>query len=286
MPELPEVETMVREVRPALVGRTIREATLSHTDVLRGVTGRRFIATLRGAQIDQVTRRAKHAVIRLGHHRLVVQPGMTGSLQTQDPPLTPAQRRYAVLRARLDDGRLLIYRDIRRIGTLRLLDEKGWKAYEARLGPEPLDPSFTPAVLAAAMKRTRQAAKKALMDQRLVVGVGNIYANEALYAAGIDPSRRADSLKQDAVERLHAAVVRILAAAIESEGSTIRDYQTGTGQPGGFQLELKVYDRQGQPCPQCGTLLAGTHAIDARITVFCYRCQGLKAGGREGGMGA
>jgi len=289
MPELPEVETMVREVRPALVGRTIREATLSHTNVLRGVTSRRFLATLRGARVDQVTRRAKHAVIHLGAHRLVVQPGMTGSLQTQDAPLTTAQRRYAVLRARLDDGRLLIYRDIRRIGTLRLLDERGWKAYEARLGPEPLDPSFTPAVLGLAMRRTRQAAKKALMDQRLVVGVGNIYANEALFAAGIDPSRRADRLDAAAIERLHAAVVRILTAAIDSEGSTIRDYQTGTGQPGNFQLALKVYEREGEPCLQCGTVLAGTHAIDARITVFCYRCQGLgaeRAGGAKRAEGA
>jgi len=116
------------------------------------------------------------------------------------------------------------------------------------------------------------------MDQRLVVGVGNIYANEALYAAGIDPSRRADRLDDAAIERLHAAVVRILAAAIESEGSTIRDYQTGTGRPGNFQLELKVYDRQGEPCRQCGTLLTGTHAIDARMTVFCYRCQGRRDG--------
>jgi formamidopyrimidine-DNA glycosylase len=139
-------------------------------------------------------------------------------------------------------------------------------------------------VLGLAMRRTRQAAKKALMDQRLVVGVGNIYANEALYAAGIDPSRRADRLDEAAIERLHAAVVRILTAAIDSEGSTIRDYQTGTGQPGNFQLEFKVYEREGEPCLQCGTLLAGTHAIDARITVFCYRCQG-QAGGREGGNG-
>ncbi len=274
MPELPEVETMVREVRPALVGRTIQQASLSHTDVLRGVTGRRFIATLRGARVDQVSRRAKLAVIGIGTHRLVVQPGMTGSLQTQDPPLSTEHRRYAVLQARLDDGRLLIYRDIRRIGTLRLLDERGWRAYEARLGPEPLDPGFIPVVLGRAMARTRQAVKKALMDQRLLAGVGNIYANEALFAAGIDPSRRADQLSPDEIARLHAAVVRILTAAIAAEGSTIRDYQTGTGQPGNFQLELLVYGREGEPCRRCGTRLTGTHAIDARITVFCHRCQG------------
>jgi len=156
MPELPEVETMVREVRPALVGRTIRVASLSHTDVLRGVSGRRFLATLRGARVEQVTRRAKHAVIRLGAHRLVVQPGMTGSLQTQDAPLTTAQRRYAVLRARLDDGRLLIYRDIRRIGTLRLLDERGWKAYETRLGPRRSRPRYSASLWVGPGRRSRR----------------------------------------------------------------------------------------------------------------------------------
>ena len=158
---------------------------------------------------------------------------MTGSLQTQDAPLSTAQRRYAVLRARLDDGRLLIYRDIRRIGTLRLLDERGWKSLRGTARPRAAR-SLVHArrCSALALGRTRQAVKKALMDQRLVVGVGNIYANEALYAAAIDPSRRADRLDDAAIERLHAAVVRILTAAIESEGSTIRDYQTGTGQPG------------------------------------------------------
>jgi formamidopyrimidine-DNA glycosylase len=283
MPELPEVETMVREVRPALVGRTIGDVRLSHSDVLRGITARPLLAGLRGATIDEVSRRAKHAVVRIGGRRLVVQPGMTGSLQTQDAPLDREQQRYAVLRATLDDGRLLIYRDIRRIGTLRFLDESGWQTYSARLGPEPLDPSFSPDDLRRAFSRTRQAVKKALMDQRVVVGIGNIYANETLFAAGIDPSRPAATIGMTEAESLHGHVVRILRAAIDAEGTTIRNYQTGTGQPGNFQLELFVYGREGEPCRRCGSLLAGTHAIDARITVFCWRCQGGQAGSRAGG---
>jgi len=273
MPELPEVETIVRDIRPALVGRTIREASLSHTDVLRGVSRRRLIASLTGATVRDVSRRAKHAVIRLDVLRLVVQPGMTGSLIVHRRPLTREEQRYAVLQAALDDGHRLVFRDVRRIGTLLLLDERGWAAYDAALGPEPLTPEFTAERLAETVGGTRQAIKKALMDQRLVAGVGNIYANEALFAAGIDPSRAASRLGGDEFTRLHSHLRRILAAAVESSGTTFRDYRTGTGQPGNFQLELFVYGREGEPCRRCGTTLTGTHALDARITVFCHRCQ-------------
>jgi formamidopyrimidine-DNA glycosylase len=273
MPELPEVETIVRDLRPALIGRTIRSATLSHTDVLRGVARPRLLSTLKGATIRDLTRRAKHAVADLGEFRLVVQPGMTGSLQVHERPLSREEARYAVLRAPLDDGRELVYRDVRRIGTLLLLNQKQWTAYDARIGPEPLSSNFTAEAFRTTLSRTRQAIKKALMDQRLLAGVGNIYANEALFAAGIDPSRPASKIEPEAYRRLYAEVRRILQAAIDSEGTTFRDYRTGTGQPGSFQLELQVYEREGQPCRNCGTRLAGTHAIDARITVFCYRCQ-------------
>ena len=226
-----------------------------------------------GATVHAVTRRAKHAVIDLGGDRLVVQPGMTGSLIVYDRPLTPEERRYAVLRAPLDDGRELVYRDVRRIGTLQLLDAEAWSRYSGAIGPEPLAPEFTPAQLGGALGRSRQAVKKVLMDQRHLAGVGNIYANEALFAAGIDPSKPARRLTPDDHRRLHAEMQRILAAAIASSGSTVRDYRTGTGQAGNFQLELLVYGREGEPCRRCGTRLTGTHEIDARISVFCHRCQ-------------
>jgi formamidopyrimidine-DNA glycosylase len=273
MPELPEVETIVQDIRPALVGRTIREVSLSHADVLRRVSRRRLIKSLTGATVREVSRRAKHAVIRLDSQRLVVQPGMTGSLIVHERALTPDEQRYAVLQAGLDDGHWLVFRDVRRIGTLLLLDDRSWARYDAALGPEPLALEFSAERFAEAIGRTRQAVKKALMDQRLLAGVGNIYANEALFAAGIDPSRPAIRLTGEELARLHLEVRRILAAAIASSGTTFRDYRTGTGQPGNFQLELFVYGREGEPCRQCGTRLTGTHAIDARITVFCHRCQ-------------
>ena len=273
MPELPEVETIVRDLRPELVGRRFLDATLSHSDVLRGVTAAALVQELTGAEVRSVARRAKHAVLELGARRLVVQPGMSGSLVIHDRPLTDAERRYAVLRIRLDDGRTLVYRDVRRLGTVLLLDEAGWAAYTEAIGPEPLDPGFTAEQLGAALGRSRQAVKKVIMDQRHLAGVGNIYANEALFAAGLDPSKPANLLTADDHHRLHAEIRRILLAAIASQGTTFRDYRTGTGARGNFQLELSVYGREGAPCRICGTRLAGTHAIDARISVFCHRCQ-------------
>lgn len=273
MPELPEVETIVRELRPRIVGRSLHEVRLSHDDVLRGVTRRRLLRGLEGASVRALGRRAKHAVFDLGDRRLVVQPGMTGSLVVHDRPLSADESRYAVLSARLSDGRRLVYRDVRRLGTLLLLDQRGWQTYDRAIGPEPLDSAFTPDCLADILAGSRQAVKKVLMDQRRIAGVGNIYANEALFAAGIDPSRAANRVRPDEARRLHAELARILRAAIDSNGTTFRDYRTGTGEPGNFQLELFVYGREGEPCKVCGTRLTGTHLIDARISVLCHRCQ-------------
>jgi len=202
-----------------------------------------------------------------------VQPGMTGSLVVHERPLTPEESRYAVLSARLDDGRRLVYRDVRRLGTLLLLDQRGWQAYDRSIGPEPLDRAFTAERLGEILGGSRQAVKKVLMDQRRLAGIGNIYANEALFAARIDPSRAANRVRPEEASRLRAELVRILRAAIKSNGTTFRDYRTGTGESGNFQLELFVYGREGERCKVCGTRLVGTHLIDARISVLCHRCQ-------------
>ena len=274
MPELPEVETIVRDVRPALLGRTLLEARLSHDDVLRGVTRRGLLAGLRQRRVEEVSRRAKHAVIRLDSgKRLIVQPGMTGSLVVHRRPLAPAHAQYAVLRAWLDNGRELVYEDVRRLGTLLLLDPAGWAVYDGAIGPEPLADAFTPDQLAEVLRGSRQYVKKTLMDQRRLAGVGNIYAQEALFAARVDPSRPSNRLTEAETTLLHHELRRILNAAIASNGSTIRDYRTGTGDSGSFQLELLVYGREGEPCRRCGTTLTGTHTLDGRITVFCHRCQ-------------
>jgi formamidopyrimidine-DNA glycosylase len=273
MPELPEVETIVRDLRSSLTGRRFVAGRLSHDDVLRGVTRRSLLSGLRNATVLELTRRAKHAVIVTDRGRLVVQPGMTGSLMILDRPLTAEERRYAVLRLSQDDGRTLVYRDVRRLGTLLWLGDTGWAQYDQAIGPEPLDRRFTGRAFHRILQGSRAAVKKVLMDQRAIAGVGNIYANEALFAAGIDPSKPARDVSAAGAGRLRRELVRILQAAIRSKGSTVRDYRTGTGASGNFQLELLVYGREGEPCVRCGATLAGTHAIDARITVFCHRCQ-------------
>ena len=169
MPELPEVETIVRELAPRLEGYRIARIQLNKTDVLRRVSKQRLIKTLRGNTIDEVARRAKHAVLRLASgHRLIIQPRMTGSLVVHERPLSRDEAKYAVLICTLDDGRRLVYRDVRRLGTIWLLDEKGWAAYTGRIGPEPLEETFTPFVFAERLRSTRVAIKKAIMDQRRV----------------------------------------------------------------------------------------------------------------------
>jgi formamidopyrimidine-DNA glycosylase len=274
VPELPEVETIVRELAPRLEGYRIARVRLIKTDVLRRVSKPRLVRTLTGNTVEEVTRRAKHAVFRLASgHRLIVQPRMTGSLVVYDRPLTRDEANYAVLRCTLDDGRVFVYRDVRRLGTVWLLDDKGWAAYTSRIGPEPLDETFTPFVFAERLQGTRTAVKKAIMDQRRVAGVGNIYANEALFEAGIDPSKRTNNLSLAEFARLHEAVTGILLRAVDASGTTVRDYRTGTGERGQFQFELKVYGRGGERCVRCGKKLVTTHAIDLRATTFCPRCQ-------------
>ncbi len=273
MPELPEVETLVRQLRPLIVGRRILDAALSHENILDGVTKRTLLRALPGREITAVERRAKHALVWMNDRVLAVQPGMSGSLLRFRRPLTPEQQHYAVLRCHLDDGSWLVYRDVRRIGTIRWLDASGWDAYAARLGPEPLDPAFSAADFANRLGRSTAAIKKVLMNQRFVVGVGNIYANEALFAAGIRPSRRASQVARKRLQALHGDVRRILMAAIASEGSTIRDYVSSAGESGSFQGSLAVYGRGGEACRTCGTPLSSTHDIDNRATVYCKTCQ-------------
>jgi formamidopyrimidine-DNA glycosylase len=273
MPELPEVETMVRGLRHHPVGRRIIGARLSHDNLLEGVTRTALVRGLKGREIVAVTRRAKHALIHTDTRILAAQPGMSGGLEVLPAPRTGEDAQYDVLTCTLDDGGVLIYRDVRRIGTLRWSTPDQWREYATRLGPEPLDPEFTPVLFAERLGASRAAIKKVLMDQRFVVGVGNIYANEALFAARIDPSRPANRVPRQQLEALHQQVHRILAHAIAREGTTLRDYRTPSGATGEFKEELLVYDRGGEPCRVCGTTLAMTQDIDNRQTVFCWRCQ-------------
>ena len=275
MPELPEVETIVRDIAPRLTGRHLRNPRLFKHDVLRGVTAQRLLRVLRGNRVAAVTRRAKHIVIRLDSgERLVIQPRMTGSLIVYDRPLRADERRYQVFRAAIGAGSSLVYRDVRRLGTISLLDEAAWATYTDAIGPEPLTDHFDGRAFSRQLEGTRQAIKKSLMDQRRIAGIGNIYANEALFRARIDPSRPTNRLTHDDRKRLYRAVRHVLRQAVRAGGTTVRDYRDGTGAPGTYQRTLLVYGRGGLPCPRCGTTLSTTHAIDGRATTLCWRCQG------------
>jgi len=275
VPELPEVETIVRDLQPHLVGSTLRNPQLFKADVLRGVTRKRFLETVTDARVAELIRRAKHIVVRLqSGPRVLIQLRMTGNL------LLLGQREadaldYVVFRASAGARRSLVYRDVRRLGTITLLNESAWRAYTERVGPEPLADDFTPDVLGAALAGTKQAVKKAIMDQTRIAGVGNIYANEALFLARIDPSRPGNRLSAAQVERLHVEIRQVLQRAIDQGGTTFRDYRTGTGELGAYQHALRVYGRGGEPCFECGTKLHTTHAIDGRATTICWRCQGF-----------
>lgn len=263
---------MARDLRPHLAGATLVRVRVFRPDVLRATSATRFARRLRGRAVRTVDRRAKHLVFGLDDGwRVVVQPRMTGSflLARDGAPRDP----YSVFEATLATGATLRYRDVRRLGAVYLLSPREWERYCAALGPEPLDPAFTPDVLARAVSSGRLAVKKAIMDQRRLAGVGNIYASEALWLARIDPSRQARRLTRSEIRALHAAVVTVLRRAVRGRGTTVRDYRTGTGGTGTYQRRLRVYGRAGKPCPRCGERIAATHAIDGRATYFCARCQ-------------
>ena len=274
MPELPETETIARDLDEALRGRRILGVAVERADVLREVDAAELDARTRGATIARVWRRAKLIVLDLSTaDRLVVQPRFTGALLLDAGALPERERRYSTLSFALDDGRRLHYRDIRRLGTVALMTPARFAAYADALGPEPLDPAWTPRDLAALLRGSRQAVKKVLMDQRRLVGVGNIYANEALWRARVRPDREARSLTGPEARRLHAGIRGVLAESIAVRGTSFRDYVDARGERGGFVAHLKAYGRAGEPCARCGRPLVESHAIDRRTTVWCERCQ-------------
>lgn len=274
MPELPETETIARDLDARVRDQRIVAVRVTRPDVLREVSSRGFARGVTGATIVRCWRRAKLVVIDLStRDHIVVQPRFTGALLIDDGNLPEHERRYSTLELSLDDRRSLHYRDIRRLGTVALMSSRRFEEYAGGLGVEPLDPAFTDEHLSALLGASRQAVKKVLMDQRRVAGIGNIYANEALWRARIDPSRPARDVTTAQARRLRASVVGVLRESIAARGTSFRDYRDAAGARGGFLERLAVYGRAGQPCARCGGALIATHAIDGRSTVLCVRCQ-------------
>jgi formamidopyrimidine-DNA glycosylase len=274
VPELPETETIARDLDGAIRGRKIKKVSVRKPDVLREVSARTLAKRLRDATVVRSWRRAKLVVIDLDTaDRIVVQPRFTGALLLDDGNFHGTELDYSTMRFDLDDGRALHYSDVRRLGTVALMDEQRFAEYSGKLGIEPLDRAFTTAHLSGVLRATSQPVKKVLMEQRKIAGIGNIYANEALWRSRIDPSRPAASVSVEEADLLRRSIVGVLTEAIEARGTSFRDYRDARGQRGSFVDKLDAYGRGGMPCHRCGSKLVTTHAVDGRATTMCVKCQ-------------
>src|SRR6184192_418280 len=295
MPELPEVETIVNDLRPQLVGRRFESLQLTRDPAIRARLVRypsadKFIRRLRGRTITSVLRRGKYIVMPLDpaageeklrangdvtttDERVIVHLGMTGHLRVWEPEETPVKHTH--FRALLDSGLELRYDDPRQFGRLVVgsMDELvAARAFPARLGPEPIHGDLTEAEFERLIRARRRPVKSALLDQSFLAGVGNIYADEACFRAGIRPSRWTHRLTVRERRSLYAAIQDVLENSIAARGSSIINYVDGFGLPGGNQEKLLVYGRSGEPCLRCGTPLQGTR-LAGRGTVYCRKCQ-------------
>src|SRR5213076_1356839 len=273
MPELPEVESVRRQLEPALVGRRFVHVQIDDPRLVRPLEPREVAAELEGERVAAVERRGKYLVFRFESGRvLLIHLRMTGSLRhapggtLQDDP-----HRRAVVR--LDDGSDVAYRDVRRFGTWLLLEPGEAEPYlSARVGDEPLDALFTAARLGERLAARRTSLKAALLDQRTLAGMGNIYVDEALWRARLNPLRPAAQLDRNELRRLHRGIRAALEHGLARQGSTLRDYRLPDGSGGSMQDEFRVYGRGGEPCERCGKPISRTQ-VAGRTTWFCPTCQ-------------
>ena len=278
MPELPEVESVRRQLAPRIAGRTVIAADRDPYPARRLGDVSRAV----GGTVARVDRRGKFLLVPLTgddpRHpsELVIHLGMSGILRVldeDDPEGRIGPDTHVRVRLSLDDGNVLVLRDARRFGRVTVVDPGDHAAAApalATLGPEPLSDAFDVAAFARGLAGSRASVKARLLDQRLVAGVGNIYADESLWRSRIHPDAR--RVGRERAVRLHAAVREVLAAAVEREGTSFRDYQLVNGQSGRYLTELDVYGRAGQPCRRCGSTLQAS-VVAQRGTTHCPRCQ-------------
>lgn len=270
MPELPEVETTRRGLAPHLVGRHLRECVIRQP-ALRWPVPADLRTCLTGQSLTAISRRGKYLLFHFERNTLIAHLGMSGSLRivSTTTPLRPHDHVDLVF----EDDLCLRYHDPRRFGCLLpTVGDPFEHPLLQTLGVEPLEPDFTGATLHMAAQGKTVVVKNLIMDSHIVVGVGNIYANEALFAAGIRPTRPAQRISAARYQRLVESIKTVLSASITAGGSTLRDYVNGNGQPGYFQLTLQVYDRTGLPCLQCGTRIRNQR-VGQRGTFYCPHCQ-------------
>ena len=269
MPELPEVETTRLGLLPRLQGRALSHIVVRNPN-LRWPVPRDLEARLAELTLNSIDRRGKYLLFDFGTVTQIVHLGMSGSLRFAEPEEPAALHDHVDWL--FDDGTLLRLRDPRRFGAVLWTDDPAGHPLLARLGPEPLTPAFDAAYLYAQCQRRSAAIKQVVMDAQVVVGVGNIYASESLFHAGIRPATTARRLSHPACVRLADAIKRVLTAAIAAGGSSLRDYVHSSGELGYFQLQTRVYDREGQPCRVCGTPIRRI-VQGQRASFYCPACQ-------------
>ena len=277
MPELPEVESVRRQLEPVLVGRCFERVQIDDPRLVRPYEPAEVAAELDGERVTAVGRRGKYLIVRFASGRvLLIHLRMTGSLRSAPGESLPDDlHRRAVVT--LDDGTDVAYRDVRRFGTWLLLEPGEAEPYlAARVGDEPLDTLFTAARLGERLEGRRTSLKAALLDQRTVAGLGNIYVDEALWRARLNPLRPAAELDRNELRRLHRAIRAALEHGLARQGSTLRDYRLPDGSGGSMQDEFRVYGRRDEPCDRCGTPIARTQ-VAGRTTWFCPTCQPVQA---------
>jgi len=269
MPELPEVETIKNELAPWVVGQSFIEVTILDGKLVCGCSAKEVRRGLIGQKIESLGRRGKYLIFHLSNGRsLIMHLRMTGSLL-----LNPKEvGRYARVVFHLSNGHRLVFNDRRRLGVMWLVDDAD--TVVCKLGPEPLDKSFTADVLEQRLSRHHIPIKAALLDQHIVAGVGNMYADEALFASRIHPLRKADDLSPKEVRTLHNSIRGILRAAIDSKGASVDTYVRPEGELGTAHFDFKVAHRGGEPCPICGSTIERV-AVQNRGTYFCSKCQPL-----------
>ncbi|MFC6633763.1 bifunctional DNA-formamidopyrimidine glycosylase/DNA-(apurinic or apyrimidinic site) lyase [Microbulbifer taiwanensis] len=270
MPELPEVETTRRGLAPHLEGHVVRSAKVRQRR-LRWPVENDFEKRIAGAKVLRLERRAKYLLVHTDRGCAIWHLGMSGSLRLVGPEV--AAEKHDHIDWELDSGLILRYRDPRRFGALLWTDADP-VAHDllAHLGPEPLSGEFSGDYLFETSRGRRQSVKTLIMDGRIVVGVGNIYASESLFLAGIRPDKAAGSISRVRYQRLVDAIKQVLARSIEQGGTTLRDFIGGDGQPGYFAQQLNVYGRSGEPCPTCGRPVRDM-VLGQRNTFFCSNCQ-------------
>jgi formamidopyrimidine-DNA glycosylase len=269
MPELPEVETIKTELAPYVIGRRITGVTLLWEGIVRQPSVAEFQSRITGQKIVGLARRGKYLLVSLSRgDLLIIHLKMSGSLLVvHDSPEPPRFTRAII---HLDRGVNIFFRDPRKFGLMRLVKDK--ESVVGELGPEPLEPEFTPELLQKLLAKRQAPIKALLCDQNLIAGVGNMYADEALFAARIHPLRTGASLTREEIERLHQAIRRVLRAGIGNKGASIENYYRPNGTTGTAHFEFKVAHRGGEPCPNCGTPIQRI-TVRNRGTYFCPKCQ-------------